>query len=264
MQTPPRLCELVRFCHPEKILGATRLPGTLSDDAIAALYGTDEATYRAHALALAEEARRAAGGLRDRVAALPFAPDSQILAVGDSITDDAGSWAEILAHALGARAAVHNGGLSGDTTTGAITRVTRLTAGRPAWAIVVLGTNDARRHGRDGEPMLVSHAETRRNLRALDAALRRRCRHVVWITPPPVADPALAEPDLIWHRDDVAAKADLVRALDPGAVDLWPGFSADHLSPDGLHPSPAGQMFIAERLIETLQSVAGASRPRSA
>jgi lysophospholipase L1-like esterase len=251
MPTPPPLCELVRFCHPEKILGATRLPGTLSDDAIAALYGTDEATYRAHALGLADEARRAADGLRDRVAALPFAPGSQILALGDSITDDAGSWAEILAQALG-EVTVLNGGLSGDTTTAARARLTRLMAGRPAWAIVMLGTNDARRHGRDGEPMLVSHAETRRNLRALDAALRRRCRDVVWITPPPVADPALAEPDLIWHRDDVAAKADLVRALDPAAVDLWPGFGSRHLSADGLHPSPAGQRFIAERLVMAL------------
>ena len=245
MQTPPPLSELVRFCHPAKILGATRLPGSLSDDAIAELYGTDEQTYRAQALALAEEARSAALS----VDGSPFAPGSQILALGDSITDDLGSWAEILAHALGDRAEVHNGGLSGDTTTGAIARVSRLTAGRPTWAIVLLGTNDARRHGRDGEPMLVSHAETRRNLRALDAALRRRCRHVVWITPPPVADRALAEPDLIWHNDDVAAKADLVRALDPAAVDLWPGFGSHHLSADGIHPSPAGQLFIAERLL---------------
>lgn len=250
MQKPPPLRELVRFCHPAKILGATRLPGTLSDDAIAGLYGTDEATYRVHALALADEARGAADGLRDRVTALPFAPGSQILALGDSITDDAGSWAEILAHALGDRATVHNGGLSGDTTTGAIARVTRLTTGRPTWAIVLLGTNDARRHGRDGAPMLVSHAETRRNLRALDAALRRRCRHVVWITPPPVADPALAEPDLLWRLDDVAAKAQLVRAF--GAVDLWPAFGPRHLSPDGLHPSPAGQRLITERLIDAL------------
>jgi lysophospholipase L1-like esterase len=151
-----------------------------------------------------------------------------------------------------ARPSVLNGGLSGDTTTGAIARVSRLTLDRPTCAIVLLGTNDARRHGRDGAPMLVSHAETRRNLRALDAALRRRCRRVVWITPPPVADPALAEPDLIWHRDDVAAKAALVRALDPAAVDLWPEFGTDHLSPDGLHPSRAGQRLIAERVIDAL------------
>jgi lysophospholipase L1-like esterase len=95
----------------------------------------------------------------------------------------------------------------------------------------------------------VSNAETRRNLHALDAALRRHCSRVTWITPPPVADPALGEPDVIWHNRDVAAKADLVRELDPRAVDLWPGWTARHLSPDGLHPSSAGQRFIAERLL---------------
>jgi lysophospholipase L1-like esterase len=121
--------------------------------------------------------------------------------------------------------------------------------GAPRWAIVLLGTNDARRHGRDGEPMLVSHAETRRNLEAIAANLRRACDRVVWVTPPPVADPVLLEPDLLWRRCDVAAKADVVRALDPAAVDLWPRWTAEHQSADGLHPSPSGQHFIAERLV---------------
>jgi lysophospholipase L1-like esterase len=240
MATPRPLPELVRFCHPAKILAGARLPGTLDDDAIAGLYGTDAATWRALAGEIAAEARCAA-------ATLPPPPRGRILALGDSITDDLGSWAGIL-RAGGAD--VVNGGLSGDTTTGARVRLTRLLETRPDRAIVLLGTNDARRHGRGGEPMLVSHDETRRNLRALDAALRRRCRHVTWITPPPVADPALGEPDLVWHNRDVAAKADLIRDLDATAIDLWPGWTAEHLSPDGLHPSPAGQRFIAEQVLE--------------
>jgi acyl-CoA thioesterase I len=237
---PPRpLPELIRFCHPAKILASTSLPGTLPEDAIARLYGADVDTCRALADEMAAEAR-------DVAATLPRPPRGRILALGDSITDDLGSWAEILRHA---RAAIINGGLSGDTTTGARVRLTRLLETRPERAIVLLGTNDARRHGRDGEPMLVSHDETRRNLRALDAALRRHCDHVTWVTPPPVADPALAEPDLIWHCGDVAAKAGLVRELDPRAVDLWPAWTAQHLRPDGLHPSAAGQRLIAERLL---------------
>jgi lysophospholipase L1-like esterase len=261
MGKPPPLSELVRFCHPAKILAATRLPGTLSEAAVAGLYGTDAATHRALAAELAAEARRSAAALAG--VRSPFAHGASILALGDSITDDAGSWAEILRHALEG-ATVLNGGLSGDTTTGARARMARLTEQRPTWALVLLGTNDARRHGRDGEPMLVSHAETRRNLRAIDAALRRRCRRVAWITPPPVHDPALADPDLIWRRGDVAAKADLVRAIDPAAIDLWPGFEPHHLSPDGLHPSPAGQRFIAERVLSALErSGARATRPRS-
>jgi acyl-CoA thioesterase-1 len=236
MATPRPLPELVRFCHPAKILAGARLPGTLTDDDVARLCGTDPATYRAHVDEIAREARAAA--------TMP-APAGRILAIGDSITDDLGSWAEILRHA---GATVVNAGLSGDTTAGARVRLTRLLEAAPDVAIVLLGTNDARRHGRAGEPMLVSHEETARNLRAIDTKLRRHCR-VVWITPPPVADPALAEPDLIWHNHDVAAKAALVRELDPAAVDLWPGWTAAHVSADGLHPSPAGQRLIAQRLV---------------
>jgi lysophospholipase L1-like esterase len=139
-----------------------------------------------------------------------------------------------------------NAGLSGDTTTGAIARLSRLTP-RSTWALVLLGTNDARRHG--GGPTLVSHAETRRNLRILDRALRRRCRHVRWITPPPIFAPVDADPDLRWEPADIEVKAELVRALDPSAIDLWPGFAPEHLSSDGLHPSPAGQRFIAARIL---------------
>ena len=252
MATPPPLPELVRFCHPAKILAGARLPGVLGEEAVAALYGTDVATCRALAEQMAAEARRAA-------ATLPAPPRGRILALGDSLTDDLGSWAEILRHG---GADIVNGGLSGDTTTGARVRLARLLESRPERAIVLLGTNDARRHGRDGEPMLVSHDETRRNLRALDAALRSRCEHVTWITPPPVADPALGEPDLIWHRRDVAAKADLVRELDPAAVDLWPGWTTDHLSPDGLHPSAAGQRFIAERVLIAAASTAASTTAR--
>jgi acyl-CoA thioesterase I len=252
MGRPPPLPELVRYCHPDKILGATRLPGTLTEDAIAALYGTDVATYRALQADLAAEVACAP------VDGAPFAPGSTILALGDSVTDDRGSWAEILRHAL-PDVTIINAGLSGDTTTGAIARLSRL-ATRPTWALVLLGTNDARRHG--DAPMLVSHAETRRNLRILDDALRRRCRHVHWLTPPPIFGPVDADPDLHWEPADVAAKAGLVRALDPSAIDLWPGFARDHLSPDGLHPSPAGQRFIARQVLAAARRLTRCRRVR--
>jgi lysophospholipase L1-like esterase len=226
MATPRPLPELIRFCHPAKILAGARLPGALTDEHVAHLYGTTVATYRALVAQITAE----------RTTKLP----GRILALGDSITDDLGSWAEMLG--------MVNEGLSGDTTAGARVRLTRLLDRAPDCAVVLLGTNDARRHGRDGEPMLVSHDETARNLRAIDAKLRRHCDRVVWVTPPPVADPALGEPDLIWHNRDIAAKADLVRELDPAAVDLWPGWTSSHLSPDGLHPSAAGQRLIAERV----------------
>ena len=249
MARPPLLSELVRFCHPAKILGGTRLPGTLDATAIATLYGTDVESYRALADEMAAEAARAA-------AALPAVPRASILALGDSITDDLGSWAEILRRG---GAGIVDGGLSGDTTAGARVRLTRLLESRPQWAVVLLGTNDARRHG--DEPMLVSHDETRRNLEAIDARLRRCCDRVVWVTPPPIADPVRLEPDLLWRLGDVAVKADLVRDLDAAAVDLWPGWRPEHLAADGLHPSAAGQALIAGRVLRT---VARATPPRSA
>jgi acyl-CoA thioesterase I len=257
MGKPPPLPELVRYCHPAKILGATRLPGSLTEDAVARLYGTDVPTYRALEAELAAEASHAAPPR----AGAPFRPGSTILALGDSITDDLRSWAEILRRAM-PDVTVVNAGLSGDATTHAIARLERALAGRPSWALVLLGTNDARRHGE--APMLVSHAETRRNLGVLDTALRARCHHVRWITPPPILTRVRADPNLTWEPADIAAKAAFVRAIDPSAIDLWPGWTAEHLSPDGLHPSPAGQRFIAERvMLRTRRTVARSTRPRT-
>jgi lysophospholipase L1-like esterase len=244
---PSELERLVRYCHPAKILGTTRLPGTLSDDALARLYGVPEAGYRAAVSAVVHDALAAARGLRPARVAGP------LLALGDSHTDDLASWAEILDAVLDVE--VVNAGLSGDTTTAARARVSHLSPA--AHAFVLLGTNDARRHGDGG--MLVSHGETRRNLRAIDRELRRRCDDVTWITPPPIverrirADRALAEAAVAWQLDEVARKAALVREEWPQSIDLWPLFTADHLAADGLHASAEGQRLIAALVLERLR-----------
>lgn len=250
---------LVRYCHPAKILSTTRLPGlgALDERALAALYGTTPAALRALAQDLRRAARVAAERLAARdsvrraVAGASVAPGDAIVAIGDSHTDDLASWAAILEHLL--PVPVVNAGCSGDTTTAARARLDRLPAA--GTAVVLLGTNDARRHGR-GVPMLVSHAETGRNLRAIDAALRAGGIRVVWMTPPPVDERRIREhpatAGLEWRLEDVAAKADLVRELGPTCVDLWPRFADHHLEPDGLHPSVLGQQLIAERVLAAL------------
>jgi lysophospholipase L1-like esterase len=244
---PSEVERLVRYCHPTKILGTTRLPGKLSDDAVARLYGMPVASYRAVASALVHDALAAARGLR------PARVPGPLLALGDSHTDDLASWAEILDAVLDVE--VVNAGLSGDTTTAARARLGRLPPA--AHAFVLLGTNDARRHDDGG--MLVSHGETRRNLRAIDRELRRRCAEVTWITPPPIverrirADRALARAAVTWRLDEVAAKAALVRDEWPRAIDLWPLFTADHLASDGLHAGPEGQRLIAALVLERLR-----------
>ena len=259
--TDAELERLVRYCHPEKLLAGTPLPGAaaLADAQHADLYGTSPERYRAVAGRLRDEAcaaaRELAAGdtLRGRVDAIRRAAGQRIVAFGDSHTDDLASWAEILRHLLATD--VVNAGVSGDTTTAALARLDRLPAA--GLAVVLIGTNDARRHG-PGAPMLVSHAETARNLRLIDAALRKRCARVIWITPPPVDehriahDAQLAADHVTWRADDVAAKAALVRGGWRDAIDLWPLLGPRHLAADGLHPSGAGQRLIAERVAGAL------------
>jgi acyl-CoA thioesterase I len=266
---PAELERLVRYCHPVKLLARTRLPGldALDDEALARLCGAPAAEYRQHVQALSEQARRAAcelarrADVRRAIRAPALPAGEPVLAVGDSHTDDLASWAEILRHLLsGLRGSdgitVVNAGVSGDTTTALLTGAATLP--RCALAVVLIGTNDARRHGRDGAPMLVSHAESRRNLRTLDRVLRRRARRLVWITPPPVdeqrieADPTLRAADVTWRRADVEHKARLVRALNTEVVDLWPWFGARELAADGLHPSAAGQRAIVRAVLSAV------------
>ena len=243
---------LVRYCHPAKILETARLPGlaSLGERELSRLYGMSAERYHAVAAAMIHEALEAARELRDEHPPTPLS--GPVLALGDSHTDDLGSWAEILAAVLDAE--VINAGLSGDTTTAARARLDRLP--RASQAFVLLGTNDARRHG--DQDMLVSHAETRRNLHAIDTELRRRCDDVTWITPPPVderrirEDPAINDAGVSWWLTDVADKAGLVRDGFPDAIDLWPSFTPTHLATDGLHPSALGQRSIATLILSRL------------
>ena len=273
MGKPPPTREverLVRYCHPDKILGTTRLPALEALD-VPALYGVSAERYHVIAGAIRREATAAGAALRadERTRRLidPVRVTDGVLAIGDSLTDDLASWAEILRALV--RAPVVNAGLSGDTTTAALARLGTLP---PAdRAIVLLGTNDARRHG--DQDVLVSDRETRRNLRAIDQALYRRCRRVTWVTPPPVdearvqRDRALAVAGVSWRHADVAAKAAIVRREWPDALDLWAGFEPGYLADDGVHLSAAGQRHLAELVIRELGSsrtAARSSRRRSA
>jgi lysophospholipase L1-like esterase len=250
----PEVLRLVRYCHPAKILRATRLPGALDEPALAGLYGVAVEEYRRALAAIRREAIEAARALREHDQTrrlLESVQADRILALGDSHTDDLASWAEILALA---GLPVVNAGLSGDTTAAALSRLHRVPPA--AHAFVLLGTNDARRHG--DHDVLVSDAETRRNLRAIAHVLHGRCRRVTWITPPPVdeerigRDAALAEAGVSWRSVDVAAKAEILRREQPDAIDLWPDFTHEHLAADGLHVGAAGQRLIAERVVRRL------------
>jgi lysophospholipase L1-like esterase len=269
--TPEQLDFLIQFVHPEKTLAD--LPGA-GDADFAALFGLDADAYRGWKEAFASRARQAAEELladpafAARFDRLPFAAESTVVGLGDSITDDSQSWLEILRHLLDLRRPqerirVINAGVSGDTTAQMISRFLAVVLKRPDWVICLAGTNDARRHGQTPSKILVSIEETEKNLAMLrNFAATQTSARWLWITPATVIPEKIAahwllgENQLMWTNDDLAAVAGLLRRRPEPAVDLQPlfGIPGDPrlLLDDGLHPSLAGQKVIARALVEQL------------
>jgi hypothetical protein len=142
---------LIRFQHPEKVLGYL---GRLDDERIAALFGLDLSSYQQLRQSHEKQARSAAADLLDdsefarKVDRLPFAPGQRVVAVGESTTDDLLSWFEILRHLLDLRRpfdgiTLTNAAVSGHTSTQALTTLPGLSFHRPDWVLCMLGGNDA-------------------------------------------------------------------------------------------------------------------------
>jgi lysophospholipase L1-like esterase len=265
----------MQFLHPEKTLALWDLPDRPETDLalVAGIFGVDRSTYRSIRATFDAAARAAAAQLveeptvRDAVDALPFARGDVVVALGDSITDDYQSWAEILRELLALRRPgdgirIVNHGVSGDTTADVIRRLWHTTAVGPTSIIALIGTNDARRDAAS-EEMLVSHEETARNLGVIRKWSRAvRIEHFVWMTPTPVLEERIAAFDRIarrghiWRNTDVAEKANRVRGQPDLVVDVRAGFDTaglrDLLLPDGLHPSLTGQFLIVKQLIAAL------------
>jgi acyl-CoA thioesterase-1 len=155
---------LIRFQHPEKVLGYL---GGLDDDRLATLFGLDLGTYQQLRRSHHEQARRAAADLLDdpafakTVDQLPFRPNQRVVAIGESTTDDLLSWFEILRHLLNLRRptdgiTLTNMAVSGQTSTQALTTLPGLFFHRPDWVLCMLGGNDAQRLGSTDGPTLVA------------------------------------------------------------------------------------------------------------
>jgi len=257
--SPERLEQLIRFEHARKRLAAFEFAGPLSDEAEAALHLTDAPTLRAVREGLRERASAAGAGLP-----CDFARSGDVVvALGDSITDDLVSWAEILRGPLErAGALLVNAGLSGDTTADLLRRLYGVVALRPTLAITMIGTNDAQRHG--GAKPLVSGDESIANLRALRDWLRRAGARTAWITPPPVDESALAA--AVAPRPFEIRNADLRRIA--RAIHAFPdpvvdgAVVGDLLLADGVHPSAAGQAKLAAAVAQGLsQNQSGTGKP---
>ena len=262
---------LIRFQHPEKVLGY--LAG-LDDNRIAALFRLDRGSYQQLRQRHDEQARRAAADLLDepefaeKVDRLPFAPGQRVVAVGESTTDDLLSWFEILRHLLDLRRptdgiTLTNLAVSRHTSTQALTTLPGLSFHRPDWVLCLLGGNDAQRLGSTDGPTLVSLAETERNLRALhDLATQRTAARWVWLTPTPVDETRVAtyqpfqRAGLTWANHDIDAIGQILTAQPDPTLDTRPVIGRQtaeqsHLD-DGLHLSLAGQQALAVALVDTL------------
>jgi lysophospholipase L1-like esterase len=178
----------------------------------------------------------------------------RVVAFGDSLTADPGSWAELLA--------LINLGVAGDTTVHLISRFAEVAARRPELLIVMAGTNDARRHGSAAERMLVPDSETKHNLELLTTLAREQTRaRIVFITPPPILEakvrvaPMLRAEPVTWLEADVSRKAEIVAGLDAEVIDSRAALTQP-LDPlllrDGLHLSPMGHQRLARWVMRSL------------
>lgn len=189
-----------------------------------------------------------------------------VVCLGDSITADHQSWAEMLALALTPRVRVVNEGRSGDTTTDLISRFhSSLPAHRPDTVMVFAGTNDARTYrGGLTQPALCDE-QIRANLAELAALVGNLGARLMWLTPAAVDDervrthPSTAISGARWTSAGCARVAAIVRERTEPVADLGVAFNdCDHrtdlLMPDGLHPNVAGQTLIFERAVAMLDA----------
>jgi lysophospholipase L1-like esterase len=204
---------------------------------------------------------------RAAVEALPFRDGDRVVAVGDSITADRTGWFEMLSASIdlaGNRAvARHNLGVSGNTTADVLERFDLLEAARPTFVLLMVGTNDARSHGRPISHRMATAQETERNLLALIELITIDLGASVRLITPPAVDHGLisaffADMPLRWSPASVAEVADTVRKVDPACVDVHAAMEAygpaGLLEPDGVHPNRAGQQFILRNVLAALHA----------
>lgn len=186
-------------------------------------------------------------GSKAREDALPAG--SQILALGDSLTASNGmvsgeAWPDLLANQTGW--VVINGGVSGDTSGGALHRLPALLEEHnPVLVLVALGGNDMLRH--------VPQAETIANLeQILDMIKERGAKPVLLATPKPSVAGAVFQ--------NLSAADFYRRVADEHGVPLIEDAIAEVLSDprmkiDPLHPNAAGHAQLSQKIFDALKSI---------
>jgi len=258
----------VRFLHLEKLYGY--LPGIR--DALPSIFGLTTEEYDDVVRGFADRAREAAesllaeNGTAELVATLRLKPGSTILAVGDSVTDDLLSWAEILRHVFAlARPddAPHliNAGLSAHTSAMVLRRWPSMLESSPHLVLCCLGGNDVTRVA-GGKPQVTIDESVANLVELRRIAAARTTADWIWMTPVPVleervdAHPAFRHGASSWRNADIERLADAIRRFNDPVVDLSDVFgvpaAAELQSPDGVHPSAAGQKAIAAAVISRM------------
>jgi lysophospholipase L1-like esterase len=260
----------IQYTHLDKLYGY--LPGMAG--ALPAIFGLSPEGYAEVTARFDANARSAAQRLladdrfAARVGALPFGTGQSVLAIGDSVTDDLQSWAEVLRHLLDLRRPGHgmqvvNGGLSAHTTAMVLRRWPATLAQQPDWILCLLGGNDVTRVGPAPAKPQLSLSESVANLRELRRiAAAHTSASWVWITPAPVHEeriasfPPFLQGESTWRNADVLALAEAIRGFDEPVVDLTRAFGVppreEVQGPDGVHPSLTGQTVIARAVVERL------------
>jgi lysophospholipase L1-like esterase len=251
-----------QFVHAGKGKGGELYtPSPEAAAAHARLHGATPEEWNAQLAAFAAAASGAANELVTEAVSLPFVEGETVLALGDSITDDAQSWAEILRFLLAERGVeVVNAGVSGATSADLLASLPVVAAVEPATVVVMIGTNDSARTS-GAAKTAVSDAEFEANLRALGEAIAARPGvRLVWMTPPPAHEElrptgGAYEAVRIAQRD-VLAKAEIVRRLPGPVVDVMDAFGdppdAALFLEDGIHPSLEGPKVTVRALLDAL------------
>lgn len=174
---------------------------------------------------------------------------SQVLALGDSLTEGAGvtreeAWPDLLARKTGW--VVVNGGVSGDTSEQALQRLPNLLEQQnPVLVLVTLGGNDMLRH--------IPEQQTIANLeRILTLIKAHGAKPVLLATPNPSQMRAifqnLSAPD--FYRK--LTEAQHVPLIEDAIADV---LSDPKLKGDALHPNSEGHVRLAEKIYKELQSI---------
>ena len=178
--------------------------------------------------------------------AAPKTNQVKILALGTSLTQGLGlpPGTELTAllqarlKASGVDATVINAGVSGDTSAGGLSRLDWSLADNPSAAIVELGSNDALRG--------IDPAQTEKNLSAILAKLKAAHIPVLLLgmrAPRNLGPEYAAQFDTIYPKLAKLYGDDLYPFVLDG-VALNPKLN----QADGIHPNPAGEKIIADRI----------------